>query len=163
VRVRRVTITHRRGRPYLFLSADFDDVNRLRGSAAFSDLDLRLARRAGRLVLDGTWKRPAGAPQIPASDGDGLMAVRLHLPSKVYEHKNAVEGVERGNIVAWRQDVSQALAGAPLEFGAVMDQRSILGSTVALFAGAITLALGLLGLGFYLALRRGRRQRAQAG
>ena len=54
------------------------------------------------------------------------MAVRFHLPSKVYEHKNAVEGVERGNIVGWRQDVAQGLAGRPLELGAVIGPRSIL-------------------------------------
>ena len=32
LRVRRVTITRRGGRPYLFVSADFDDVNRLAGT-----------------------------------------------------------------------------------------------------------------------------------
>src|SRR5437763_11125152 len=35
LRVRRVTLTHRGGRPYLFVSADFPDVSRLAGTPAF--------------------------------------------------------------------------------------------------------------------------------
>ena len=86
------------------------------------------------------------------------MAVRFHLAAKVYEHKNAAEGVERGNIVAWRQDVAQALDGRGLDFGATMDRRSILHSTVGLFAAAIALGLSVLGLTLYLAFRKGRRR-----
>jgi hypothetical protein len=97
---------------------------------------------------------------VGARDRDGLMAVRFHLPSKVYEHKNAFSGVERGNIVGWRQDVAQALDGRGLDFGAVIDRRSILVSTVALFAGAILLALALLGGALYWVVRKGRRAAA---
>jgi hypothetical protein len=84
--------------------------------------------------------------------------VRFHLPSKVYEHKNAVDGVERGNIVGWRQDVAQGLAGRRLEVGALMDPRSILVSTVGLFAIAIVGGLSVLALGLYLAFRKGQRE-----
>lgn len=162
LRVNSVTLTRRGGRPYLFVSADFDDLNKLPGTPAFPDLHLRLAREGERLRLDGAWARPATAPDVGARDQDGLMAVRFHLPAKVFEHKNAFAGVERGNIVSWRQDVALARAGGRLEFGALMDRRSILGSTVVLFGGAIALALLLLGLGLYAALRKGRRQRAQS-
>lgn len=161
LRVQSVTLTHRAGQPYLFVSAAFDDVNRLAGTPAFPDLQLSLKPEGERLRLEGAWSRPAGTAD--AGEPEGLMAVRLHLPSKVYTHKNAFAGVERGNIVGWRQDVSQALAGRALEIGALIDRRSILGSTVTLFASAILLALGLLALGFYLTLRRGRRQRATDG
>jgi hypothetical protein len=85
------------------------------------------------------------------------MAVRFHLPSKVYTHQNAADGVERGNILSWRQEVSAALAGSRLEFGAVMDERSILFSTVRLFAGAVVLAALLLAVALWAAIRRGRR------
>jgi hypothetical protein len=85
------------------------------------------------------------------------MAVRFHLPSKIYEHKSATDGVERGNIVCWRQDVAAALRGERLEFGAVMDSRSILFSTVTLFAGAMALATLILGGGLYLVARHGRK------
>lgn len=160
LRVKRVTLTRRDGRPYLFVSADFTDVNALSGLPAFPDLTLRLARVQDRLELEGRWSRPPGVPEAPPADRDGLMAVRFHLPSKIYGHKNAAEGVERGNIVGWRQTVGEGLGGRPLELGASMDQRSILHSTVALFAGAIVLALSLLGGVLWWTIRRGRAEAA---
>jgi hypothetical protein len=157
--VNRVDITHRGGRPYLFVSADFKDVNRLAGTPAFPDFEkLSLGHAGERLDFYGLWKRPAARAEKPADDG--LMAVRFHLPSKVYEHKNADGGVERGNIVGWRQDVTQGLAGQRLEFGAIMGAQSILWSTVGLFGLSIVGGLGVLAIALYLAFRRGRRSEA---
>jgi hypothetical protein len=160
LRVKRVTLTRREGRPYLFVSAEFDNVNRLNGTPAFPDLRIGFRKVRDRLVLQGSWARPKGAPDIGSRDRDGLMAVRFHLPSKVYGHKNAAEGVERGNILGWRQDVAQALDGRGFDFGAEMDDRSILLSTVILFASAILLAVVLLGGVFTLVVRRGRKDLA---
>jgi len=156
--VNRVALTRRGGRRYLFVSADFEDVNRLGGSTAFPDLEVTLKRAGDRLHLSGSWSRPPKAPDIGGRDRDGLMAVRFHLPSKVYRHRNAADGVERGNILAWRQDVAQGLDGASLEFGATMDDRSILFSTVILFGGAILLAAGILAGLLYAVARRGRKE-----
>jgi hypothetical protein len=161
--VKRVTLTRRRGQPYLFVSAEFPDVNRIAYTPAFPDLRLSLLREGERLRLEGAWQRPLDAPDIGDRDRDGLMAVRFHLPSKIYSHRNAAEGVERGNILAWRQETSAALDGGRLEFGALMDERSILFSTVLLFAGAVALAALLLGMAFWAAIRRGRRDLEQAG
>ena len=111
LRVKRVTLTRRHGQPYLFISAEFDDVNRLAYTPAFPDLRVALWREGGRLRLEGSWQRPLEAPDIGTRDREGLMAVRFHLPSKVYGHHNAAEGVERGNILAWRQDVATGLGG----------------------------------------------------
>jgi hypothetical protein len=155
LRVRRVTVTRRSGRPYLFVSADFADVNRLAGTAAFPDLRLALRADGERLRLEGTWAPPPMARGAPADDGQ--MAVRFHLPSKVYEHRNAMDGVERGNIVGWRQDVRAALAGGSLDVGALIDRRSILVSTVGLFAAAIVLALSILAGLILWVRRRGAR------
>ena len=88
------------------------------------------------------------------------MAVRFHLPSRIYAHKNAPVGVERGNIVGWWQGVGEALQGRSLAFGATLDSHSILGSTVALFAAAIVAAVVLLAAAFALVVRRGRRRTA---
>jgi hypothetical protein len=157
--VRRVDVTHRGGRPYLLVAADFKDVNALNGTPAFPDFEKISMGGAGeRLDFYGIWKRPAARTERPASDG--LMAVRFHLPSKVFEHKNAFAGVERGNIVGWRQEMTQALAGGTLEFGAIMGSRSILWSTVGLFAATIVGGLGLLALALFLVFRHGRRQAA---
>jgi hypothetical protein len=153
--VRRVRLTRRGGRAYIFAAADFDDVNRLTGTPAFPDLTMRLAREGERLRLRGAWSSPPAARAVPPEDSEGLMAVRFHLPSKIYEHASAAGGVERGNIVSWRQGVREGLDGRALAFGATMDRRSILGATVALFAGAIALALLLLAGALYLAFRRG--------
>jgi hypothetical protein len=157
LRVKRVTLTRRRGQPYLFVSAEFPDVNRLSYTPAFPDLRVALVGKGGRLHLEGSWQRPLDAPDIGDRHRDGLMAVRFHVPSKVYSHKNAAEGVERGNILGWRQEVSAALAGGRLELGALMDEHSILFSTVRLFAGAVLLATVLLGVALWAAIRRGRR------
>ena len=160
LRVRRVTITRRKGNSYLFVSADFKDVNALRGTPAFPDLDIALRQTAEHLRLEGRWSRP-GATSGPPVDSAGLMAVRFHLPSKVYGHDNAHMGVERGNIVSWRQEMAQALAGQPLAFGATIDSRSILWSTVGLFAAAIVLGFGIIAVALALVFRRGRREAAR--
>jgi hypothetical protein len=161
--VRRLDVVHRRGHAYLYVMADFADVNRLSYTKAFPDLRVGLRHEAGRLQLDGSWQRPLEALEVQGLDREGLTAVRFHLPSKVYAHRNAAEGVERGNILAWREDVAQALEGARLEFGAEMDERSILFSTVMLFALAVVAAVLLLALALWAVARRGRRDLARSG
>ena len=160
--VRRVTVVRRRGHRYVFVSADFKDVNRISYTPAFPDLRVGLRHEAGRLQLDGSWQRPLEALDGAAADRDGLIAVRFHLPSKVYGHRNAADGLERGNILAWREDAASALDGGRLEFGADMDERSILFSTVMLFAGAVVLAVLLLAGALWAVVRRGRRDLARA-
>ena len=159
LRVRRVTLTHRAGRPYVFVAADFTDVNRLAGTPAFPDLALSVRPEGENLRMDGRWSRPPGLPDVPLESRDGLMAVRFHLPSKVYSHRNAFAGVERGNIVAWRETVTEGLAGRPLDVGALIDRRSILRSTIGLFAIAIVLALGILATVLWWVVRKGRKAR----
>jgi hypothetical protein len=157
LRVKRVTVTKRRGRVYLFVSAEFRDVNRISYTPAFPDLRVGLRREAGRLMLDGSWQRPIEALPGGERDREGLMAVRFHLPSKVYGHRRAADGVERGNILGWRQETAAALDGGRLEFGAEMDERSILSSTVMLFAGAVVLAVILLATALWAVVRQGRK------
>jgi hypothetical protein len=161
--VRRVTLTKRRGRPYLHVVADFRDVNRISYTPAFPDLRVGLRREGGRLHLDGSWQRPIEALPGGAADRDGTMAVRFHLPSKVYGHRNAAFGVERGNILGWLQQTGAALDGGRLEFGAEMDERSILFSTVMLFAGAVVLAVLLLAAALLAVVRHGRKDLARSG
>lgn len=156
--VRRVTLTRRGGHPYLFVAARFRDINALRGTAAFPDLDrLGLAREPERLRVHGIWKRPPAASS-PSTTIEGLVAVRFHLTSKVYEHRNAVDGLERGNIVSWRETVAESLKDRPLEFGFLAGDSSILFSTVGLFVAAIVMGLSFLALALYLTARKGRRQ-----
>jgi len=162
LRVRRVTVTRRQGQSYLFVSADFDDVNALAGTPAFPDLDIGLRPAAERLRLGGRWARPSQTGAAAPAVTGGVMAIRFHLPSKVYSHDNADMGVERGNIVSWRQDLGQALAGRPLAFGADLDPRSILWSTVGLFGAAIALGLGIIATALVLVFWRGRKEARRA-
>jgi hypothetical protein len=155
--VRRVTVTKRRGQRYLFVSAEFEDVNRISYTRAFPDLRVGLRREDGRLMVDGSWQRPIEALPGGEKDREGLMAVRFHLPSKVYSHRRAADGVERGNILGWRQETAAALDGGRLEFGAAMDDRSILSSTMTLFAGAVVLAVVLLSAALWAVVRQGRK------
>lgn len=155
-RVRKVT---RDGRPYITVSADFDDVNALSGTAAFADLDVALRREGERLRLAGAWRRPLASGAAKGDDA-GLMAVRFHLPSEIYEHRNAFEGVERGNILSWRQDLRQGLTGAPLEFGATMGSTSVLSATLGLFGLAILTGLAVIGAALFVFTRRGRAAHA---
>lgn len=154
-RVRTVT---RNRRPYITVAADFSDVNALVGTRAFPDLVVALRREGDRLRLFGVWRRP---PSAGTAQGDesGLMAVRFHLPSEIYDHRNASSGVERGNILSWRQGLGGGLAGAPLDFGATLGTRSVLSATLGLFGLAILTALGLISLIVVLVTRRGRKRR----
>jgi hypothetical protein len=161
LRVRKVMRVRRAGRTYLFVSADFKDVNSISGSSAFPDLAIRMARDGDQLRLEGAWTPPVGMRAVAAGERLGLMAVRFHLPSKVHEHKNAFAGVERGNIVSWRQDVAEAFRGQRMEFGVLMERRSILFATVTLFLGSIVAAAATVALVIYLAYRRGKRLLAQ--
>jgi hypothetical protein len=56
--------------------------------------------------------------------------------------------------------VTEGFAGRPLEIGATMDRRSILLSTVGLFAGAILAAVLLVTAVLVWVLRAGRRSQA---
>jgi hypothetical protein len=80
----------------------------------------------------------------------------------VYSHRNAFAGVERGNIVGWRETVTEGIAGRPLDVGAVMDRRSILLSTVGLFATAIGIAVLMMAAVVWWVVRKGRRAQAAA-
>jgi hypothetical protein len=158
LRVERVRVVRRAGRSYVFLAAAFRDVNLLGGTPAFPDLRVALRPEGERLRLQGSWARPPGSPPPPSHDEEGLVAVRFHLPSRVQTHENAAQGIERGNILSWRAETPAAAAGHGLSFGATLDSRSILWTTVALFAGAIVAALLLLGGTLWAVARRGRRQ-----
>jgi hypothetical protein len=156
----RTRVSHRRGRAYVFVSATFADVNRLSGTPAFPDLTIALEPDGDRLRLDGVWTPPAAARAV--SDREGLVAMRFHLPSKIYAHQNADGGVARGNIVTWREDLARAVDGVPLAFGATLDRRSILYTTVGLFAASIGLGLAVLAAALYAMMRRGGRMRERA-
>lgn len=157
----RVREVKRQGRSYITAAGDFSDINALPRTRAFPDLDVALRREGERLRLAGTWRGPTAQSRGP-DDDSGLMAVRFHLPSEIFEHKNAFDGVERGNILSWRQDLHRGLTGSPIEFGATMGSTSVLSATLGLFALAILTGLALMAAALYLFARRGRVEQARS-
>lgn len=140
----RSTTLNRSGRRFITVSADFTDVNALIGTRAFPDLAIALQREGERLHLFGVWRRP---PSSGTGQGDatGLMAVRFHLPSKIFDHRLASMGVEGGNILSWKQELSAGIAGAPLDFGATLGTTRVLRATPGLFGFAALSAFGVMG------------------
>ena len=95
-------------------------------------------------------------------DGQELVAIRLHLPSRVTHHNAPSKEIERGNILTWEQPLTARLAGEPLEVDARFGAQRILVLTVALFLAAMAAAaLTVTGLVWWV-VRKGRQRNAAA-
>ena len=102
----------------------------------------------------------AGAPTTWA--GNELVAFKFHLPSRViWQNVKLLDGTngstERGNILTWAQTLNDRLAGKPLDMRADMDGKSILHTTLWLFAGAFGAAVLVLITAIWLVIRKGRK------
>jgi hypothetical protein len=111
---------------------------------------------------------PAGAGQSSAQvnwAGNELVAFKAHLPSRILDHNVKLldgtnGGPERGNILTWAQTLKDRQAGKPLAMRVEMDGKSILHTTLWLFAGAFAAAVALLVLIIWLVIRKGRKAAA---
>ena len=138
-RVASVTTSRREGRRYVHLRIEVDDIRRLGEAAPFAwsayrylegdtfEFGQHLQASAGKEVGNVGW------------DGDELIGVRLHLPSKITDHNSPSRRIERGNILVWEQPLTERIKGTPLEVQARMEKESILFRTLALFG-----AMGVL-------------------
>jgi hypothetical protein len=95
-------------------------------------------------------------------DGSELVAFKLHLPSRIYDHNvKLLDGTngttERGNILTWEQTLAARRAGTPIDMDVGMDSRSILYTTLWLFGGAFLGAVVVLIFVVWWTVRRGRR------
>lgn len=148
----------RGGDACITVTADFQDINALVGTRGFPDLVVAMRPEGRRLRMFGVWRRPQFAGNAQGND-TGLMAVRFHIPSEIFEHRNATLGVERGNVLSWQQTLSSGLAGAPLDFGATIGTRSVLRATPAVLGLMTFGGVGAIALVLSYFLRRGRRRR----
>ena len=106
----------------------------------------------------------AGDPGAVNWDGSELVAFKLHVPSRIrWQNVKRLDGsngtTERGNILTWEQRLADRRAGQPVDMHVVMDQTSILYTTIWLFAGAFSAAVIVLGTAIFLTVRRGRKQK----
>lgn len=135
-RVASVTTSRREGRRYVHLRLVVPDVRRLGESPPFAWSSYLYREKDGRFEFSQTMRQAAGQGVGNVGwDGSELIAVRLHLPSKIIFHDSPSKTIERGNIVVWEQLLADRQKGAPLEITARMETQSILFRTLALFAG----------------------------
>jgi hypothetical protein len=138
--VENVTISRREGRRYVHLRIAVPDVRHLAEAAPFSWSAYRFLEGDDRFEYGQEMRESAGRPVGDVGwDGDELMAVRLHVPSRVDYHNSPERTIRRGNIIVWEQPLAERMKGTPLLVEARMEKESILFRTLALFGGMAVL------------------------
>jgi hypothetical protein len=159
-RVTRVSRWRRFGRQFVQVRMTVDDIRTLGSAAPFSWATYHLDRREGLVVYRQVLGRPEGRSVGDVGwKGSELVAVRVHLPSRIRYHNAGADNLKRGNILVWEQALSERQAGTPLEIEARVEETSILQSTLMLFAVSGLLAITALAVIIWLVVRKGRRAR----
>lgn len=137
-----VTTSRREGRRYVHLRIEVPDIRRLAEAPPFAWSAYRYLEGDGQFEFRQTIGDPARESAGNAGwDGSELVAVRLHLPSRVTFHNSPSRTIERGNIVVWEQLLSERQKGAVIEIQATMENQSILFRTLALFGAMAVLVI----------------------
>jgi len=135
-----------------------DDITKLGSAPPFSWATYQIERRdllvVYRQVLGASEGKPVGDV---GWKGTELVAVRVHLPSRIRYHNAGAGNLKRGNILVWEQLLADRQAGKPLEIEAHIEQASILYTTLLLFAISGALALLVLTLIIWWVVRTGKR------
>ncbi len=144
-----VNTSRREGRRYVHLRINVADIRKLNEAAPFAWSQYRFHEKDGLYEYAQAVAAAAGKDVGDVGwDGDELVAVRIHLPSKVEWHNSPSKKVERGNIVVWEQPLVERQKGTPVEIIVQMQTESILFRTLALFglmmvAAALTFAAAI--------------------
>jgi hypothetical protein len=155
----------RRGRQFVQINLEFDDVRRLHEAVPLAWSRYELRPENGQHLFRQTVGASAHKPGTLKSvgwDGSEIVAFRLHLPSRIVSHnardleKDEPTGVQRGNILAWEQHLSDRLDGRPVSAEVRMESESILYRTLFLFASAFVAAVLTLVAAIWWTIRRGR-------
>jgi hypothetical protein len=152
---RRPGLSRRKGRRFVHVRIDIDNVMRLAEAAPFAWSSYRFANEGGVLVYrQNVGKSAAKDVGNVGWNGSEGVAFRFHMPSTVVDHNAGAK--KRGNILVWEQLLSDRLRGEPMMIEARMETRSILSRTLLLFistGAAVALSFGLV---LSWVLRRGR-------
>ena len=160
-RVSRVTTSRRRGRQYVHVRVETDDVTRLRETAPFAWSSYSLSRSGEAVTYKQAVAGGAASRQPETSAewaGDELVAFRVHIPSVVEYHNAGADNLRRGNIVVYEQSLKDRLLGQPLEIEVRMEPRSILYSTLILFASMFAAVAALFGVVIWRVVRAGKKK-----
>jgi hypothetical protein len=156
-RVASVTTSRRDNRRYVHLRIEVPDVSRLGAVQPFAWSEYAITRDQSVIKYRQTLTASAGRDVGNVGwTGAELVAVRLHLPSRVPWHNAPSRTIERGNIIVWEQLLSDRLRGQPLRIEAHMEPESILARTLMLFGSMILLAVMTFALVIWFVMRRGR-------
>ena len=161
-RVLRVSRPWRRaGRRFVQVRLEVPDVRQLAHAAPFAWATYRFENAGGELVYRQQLGAAArGEVEATGWTGAELVAVRVHLPSRILYHNvrrlddGAPGQVERGNILTWTQRLSDRLAGAPLEIEARIEPTTVLATTLWVFAAAVAAAAFVVAALIWWTLRR---------
>jgi hypothetical protein len=155
---------YRNGRRFVQVRIEVRDVRRLAEAPPFAWATYRFDTMGAGLVYHQTLGAAAAA-KVDDTDWTGgeLVAVRIHLPSRIHYHNarrledGAPGQVQRGNIVVWEQRLTDRLKGVPLDVEARIEPQSILWTTLWVYgiamAAAVILVAGLIGW----TIRKGKR------
>jgi len=154
------SVWRRNGRRFVQIRIDVDNIRRLAEAPPFNWSTYQFAEErdpSGDIFhYRQTMRAAAGMPPPGVNwNGSELVAVRLHLPSRI-EHHNAVQGIERGNILSFEQPLRDRLTGRPLEIDVRMRAQSILYRTLTVFGLALAAAVGLMAGVVVWVRRKGR-------
>jgi hypothetical protein len=156
-RVVRVSRWRRFGRQFVQVRLAVDDITKLGAAPPFSWATYQIARRDGLIVYRQTLGASDGRPVGEVGwKGTELVAVRVHLPSRVRYHNAGADNLKRGNILVWEQSLADRQAGKPLDIEARIEETSILRTTLLLFAISGALALLALALIVWWVIRTGK-------
>jgi hypothetical protein len=160
-RVGRVSQSRRNNRRFVHVRLDVGDIRRLGEAAPFAWSKYEFTRNGDLFKYLQTVGRSAGKDVGNVEwNGRELVAFRLHLPSKIRYHNTREVG--RGNILVWEQPLADRLRGLPLGRDGVgldarMDARSILYTTLQLFAVTFLVVAVTFGVILWWVMRRGGR------
>jgi hypothetical protein len=160
----------RQGRQFVQVRAHIPDLRKLSQVGPFAWSTYELTEQDGLAVyrqnMGGSAFRP-GTMQNVGWKGGELVAVRLHLPSKIAWHNardletNETSVAARGNILAWEQALTDRLDGKPLTIEVRMERQSILYRTLWLFAGAFAAAVTTIALIIWWMVAKGAKAPAE--
>jgi hypothetical protein len=152
-RVTRLTTSRRKGRLYVHVRVQIDDVRALPSVPGFAWSQYTLQRRGDLMVFEQTVGAAANRPVTNVGwDRSELIAFRIHLPSKIPFHNGELR---RGNILVWEQPLIERSAGQPLKLEAHMEPESILYRTLWLFGLCFIGVAAAFALVIWLIARKG--------
>jgi hypothetical protein len=155
--VSRVSQSRRSGRRFAHVRLEAADVRRLADAPPFAWSTYKFAKDGNLFVYQQTLGAAAGKEVADTGwNGNELVAVRLHVPSKIEYHNTRVENFRRGNILVWEQPLADRLRGVPLAIDARMQTQSILYRTLWLFAATFLAVAVAFAITIWWILGRGK-------